>query len=82
MRTDRAGAGANINRLVSILRAMLSVPVDSFLDELPAALLELSGSKGKTLKSQTQAAGSPSVSPAFTPVCNSNETGCQSGSIA
>ena len=56
---------------------MLSAARDLLLDELPAALPELSRRRGKALKKgQTQAAGSPALAPA-----NSNEAGCQSGSI-
>ncbi len=69
MRTDRAGTGTNIKSLVSLLRPVLSAAVDLFLDELPAAQSELSGSKGKALKSQTQVVGSPSSSPGFSPAC-------------
>lgn len=77
MRTGRAGAGRNIKSPGAILASMLSAALDLLLDELPAALPELSRRRGRaSKKGQTQAAGSPAFAAA-----NSNEAGCQSGSI-
>lgn len=52
----------------------LDIEVDLHLDELPVALLELSGGDRKAWKCQARVTGS-------LPSANSNEASCQAGSI-
>lgn len=75
MRTDRAGTGMNIKSLNDVVMFWMICYLQ--------VCLSSAGAKGKALKSQTQAGGSPTSPPLLVllPPVNRNEADCQSGSI-